>query len=177
MSNNQLTIYGLIVALFIGGLCYFYNHYLTPTPANEIIFANDEIIVHICGAIRKAGVYRLKRGSRLLDVVALAGGGTEAANLSELNLAEGLKDGQKIAVPEKTRKPVGNTLPSGKNEKSTIVSLNSALLEELDKLPGIGKKTAEKIIQNRPYRSIDDLKKIPRFGEKRIDELKDKVSL
>lgn len=120
----------------------------------------SKIFVDIEGAVINRGVYELADGSRIKDVLAAAGGLSEKADRDfcekNINLAETVKDGQKIYIPF-----VGDTdAPSGYTEANLPgkkVSINSGTISELDTLWGIGAVRAESIVKNRPYQSIDEL--------------------
>lgn len=122
--------------------------------------ANSKIFVDIEGAVIKPGVYELFDGSRLKDVLVMAGGLSELADREfcekNINMAELIKDGQKIYVPygqnSDTQQGYFEAMLSSKK-----VSINSATIAELDTLWGIGVSRAESIVKNRPYQNIDDL--------------------
>jgi competence protein ComEA len=141
--------------------------------------ASPRLFVHVVGAVRRPGLFRLGDGARVADAVARAGGPTRRADLSAVNLAAPLVDGQQVLVPR--RGPGGasaaaavGTVPGAK------VSLASATVEQLDELPGIGPVTAEKIVDWRtthgPFRSVDDLDDVPGIGPARIEQLRDLVT-
>jgi len=121
---------------------------------------NSKIFVDIEGAVIKQGVYELSEGSRIKDVLIMAGGFTDKADrdFSEknINMAELLKDGQKIYIPytQDTDTQHGYFEASIASKK---ISINSASVAELDTLWGIGSTRAESIVKNRPYQSIDEL--------------------
>ena len=135
------------------------------------------LVVHVAGAVRNPGLYRLDDGSRVADAVALAGGPGPKADLTAVNLAAPLVDGTQVIVPRvgdaggasAASAPAG-TAPAGP------VRLNSATLEQLDALPGIGPVTAQQIIQYReqsgPFRSVDDLDAVPGIGPARLEQLR-----
>ena len=138
-----------------------------------------KLFVHVVGGVRRPGLFRLKEGTRVADAVARAGGPTRRADLSAVNLAAPLVDGQQVIVPR--REPggapaavAGATVPGAK------VSLANATVEQLDALPGIGPVTAQKIVDWRtthgPFRSVDDLDDIPGIGPARIEQLRDLVT-
>lgn len=121
-----------------------------------------EVTVYVSGAVKYPGIYALETGNRIAHALTAAGGTTEDADSaylnSELNLAEPLIDGKKIYIPtqqsstnETVSKSVTTTVDDSK------VSINSASVSELESLPKVGVKTAEKIISNRPYASFDEL--------------------
>lgn len=139
-----------------------------------------EVVVHVVGAVRRPGVYRLPKGARAEDAVAAAGGALGSADLSALNLARAVADGEQLAVPAKGEAPApGQEAPGGAKGGGKL-DLNRATVEELDALPGIGPSTAAKIVQEReangPYRSVDDLMRVPGIGPKKLDALKDLVT-
>ena len=135
--------------------------------------AAPKLVVHVAGAVRKPGLYRLDEGSRVADAVARAGGATAPADTSAINLAAPLADGMQVLVPRRVSGAAGKTV-GGR------VSLSSATLAELDALPGIGPVTAQKIVDHRAqhggFRSVDDLDAIPGIGPARIEQLRDLVS-
>lgn len=121
---------------------------------------NSKIFVDIEGAVIKQGVYELSEGSRIKDVLIMAGGFTDKADRDfcekNINMAELLKDGQKIYIPytQDTDTQQGYFEASVASKK---ISINSASVTELDTLWGIGSTRAESIVKNRPYQSIDEL--------------------
>jgi competence protein ComEA len=151
------------------------------------------LVVHVVGAVRRPGLYRLRDGARVADAVARAGGATGGAELTALNLAAPLVDGVQILVP---RRPAaagavetGGDVPSGLPLGSTTaatggmgpkLSLSSATADQLDELPGVGPITAQKILDYRaehgPFRSVDDLDAVPGIGPTRIEQLRDLVT-
>jgi competence protein ComEA len=149
----------------------------TEQPAQALVAepasAAPKLVVHVAGAVRKPGLYRLDEGSRVADAVARAGGATAPADTSAINLAAPLADGMQVLVPRRVSGAAGKTV-GGR------VSLSSATLAELDALPGIGPVTAQKIVDHRAqhggFRSVDDLDAIPGIGPARIEQLRDLVS-
>lgn len=122
--------------------------------------ALDKILVDIEGAVVSPGVYDLPINARIKDLLVRAGGYSETADRSycekNLNLAQVLKDGQKIYIPEVTDTP---SMPGYDEAKSTPnkVNVNTATMTELDTLWGVGPARAESIVKNRPYGSMDEL--------------------
>ena len=135
--------------------------------------AAPKLVVHVAGAVRRPGLYRLTEGKRVADAVARAGGATAPADTAAINLAAPLADGMQVLVPR--RWPAGGGKAVGGR-----VSLGSATLAELDALPGVGPVTAQKILDYRAdhggFRSVDDLDAIPGIGPARIEQLRDVVS-
>ena len=137
------------------------------------------VFVHVVGAVRRPGLFRLKEGARVADAVARAGGPTRRADLSAVNLAAPLADGQQVIVPR--RGPGGAPAAvAGASVPGAKVSLATATVEQLDELPGIGPVTAQKIVDWRtthgPFRSVDDLDDVPGIGPARIEQLRDLVT-
>src|SRR3954451_4946777 len=142
-------------------------------PANA-----NRLFVAVVGAVRRPGLYRLADGSRVADAVSRAGGATRRADLSLVNLAAPLADGLQVVVP---RRQSGS---SGAAGASTAVAgpvhLNTATLEQLDALPGVGPVTAQKILdyrqKNGAFTSVDDLDAVSGIGPARLDTLRDLVA-
>ncbi len=122
--------------------------------------ASSTIFVDVEGAVISPGVYELADGSRVKDVLVMAGGLSKEADRGfcekNINMAELVKDGQKIYIPflDDTNAPQGYTEAGLSSSK---VSINSASVAELDTLWGIGSARADSIVKNRPYQSVDDL--------------------
>ena len=127
-----------------------------PRPVATIAVQDDgggggRVVVHVAGAVRDPGVYRLPGGARVDDAVARAGGATRRADLGGLNLAAELEDGRQVLVPERARRggvPTGSGTATAPAEGQPL-NLNTATLEQLDTLSGIGPTTAQKILDFR----------------------------
>ena len=138
----------------------------------------NRLFVDVVGAVRRPGLYRLPDGSRVADAVSRAGGATRRADLSLVNLAAPLADGLQVVVPRRqsgsSGAAGGSTTPAGP------VHLNTATLEQLDALPGVGPVTAQKILdyrqKNGAFTSVDDLDAISGIGPARLDTLRDLVA-
>ena len=158
---------------------YTYDEALTITAENEEPVENtedEEITIHIIGEVNYQGIVILKSGQRVVDAIEAAGGETEEADLNKLNLAQMLSDGEKIYVPNKNDEIEDYKETTA---KSSTVNLNTATLEELTSLPGVGESTAQKIIdyrkQNGKFKTIEDLKNVSGIGESKFDNIKDKI--
>ena len=132
-----------------------------------------QLVVDVAGAVKHAGLYRLPQGSRIADAVARAGGATARAQLELVNLAAPLADGEQVLVP--ARGPGVAGAAAGPSPTAPV-DLNSATIEQLDALPGVGPVTAQKIVDYRqahgPFRSVDELDAIPGIGPARIENLR-----
>jgi competence protein ComEA len=140
------------------------------------------VVVHVVGAVRRPGLYRLADGSRIADAVDRAGGATPNAALDLVNLAAPLADGAQVVVPR--RAPAEDagaaTPPAADGAPAAKVSLNRATLEELDALPGIGPATAQRILAYRQEHgaigSVDELDAVPGIGPARLEQLRELVA-
>jgi competence protein ComEA len=152
----------------------------------EVAGSRSLLVVHVVGAVRRPGLFRLREGSRVADAVARAGGATRKADLAGLNLAAPLVDGVQVLVPLKAAGgagagaggPPGSDAAGG--DLGPKLSLATATAEELDELPGVGPVTAQTIIDYRtehgPFRSVDDLDVVPGIGPTRVEQLRDLVT-
>jgi competence protein ComEA len=132
------------------------------------------LFVNVVGAVRRPGLYTLKDGSRVADAVIRAGGPTPRAQIELLNLAARIADGEQIVVPRRGFANVG-AAASGAGAAAGPVHLNSATLEQLDALPGVGPVTAQKILdyrqQHGAFGSVDELDAIVGIGPARLEQL------
>ncbi len=133
------------------------------------------VIVHVVGAVRNPGVIELPENSRVLDALELAGGATEEADLTGINLARIVFDGEQILVPRPGEMP----LPGSAGAVDAPVSLSRADQATLETLPRVGPATAERIIawreKNGPFLSVDDLLAVPGIGPATLDGMRDRV--
>jgi competence protein ComEA len=162
---------------------------LEPVSTGPSASSRTELVIHVVGAVRRPGLYRLREGSRVADAVGRAGGATRRADLAALNLAAPLVDGVQILVPpraaaagESGEAPAGD---GGSASEAAVgvgskLSLATATAAELDELPGVGPVTAQNILDYRtehgPFRSVDDLDAVPGIGPARIEQLRELVT-
>jgi competence protein ComEA len=195
--NHLLTALALLVAGAIGLSQLGSSDPAPAAPSAPPAIRMDEsgpaakVLVHVAGAVRRPGVYRLREGMRVDDALQLAGGPTRRADLAAVNLAAKVQDGRQVLVPERVR--AGGRAPgtagAGAATGSTgagaaagvPVNLNTATLEQLDTLDGIGPATAQSIIDFREERggfgSVEELGEIPGIGEKRLATLRESVTV
>jgi len=146
----------------------------------------QKIMVDIEGAVVKPGVYRLANGSRIDDLLSLAGGLTDTADTvwvgKTLNKAALLLDGGKLFIPTKGE----ISSPQSSNQESvagavssvnSLISINSASAKELDTLPGVGEVTTQKIIAGRPYQTIEELLSRKIVGQSVYEKIKSQLTL
>jgi competence protein ComEA len=141
------------------------------------------LVVHVVGAVRQAGLYRLPFGSRVADALRRAGGPTARADTQLVNLAAPVVDGQQVVVPRRQAAGGGDAAPGTPGVGGQAVGpihLSTATLAELDALPGVGPVTAQKIIDYRTahgaFTSVDELDAIPGIGVARLEQLRDLVT-
>lgn len=150
--------------------------------------AKDVIVVDVAGAVASPGVVELKDGARVVDALGAAGGLAEDADLTSVNRAARLTDGQRVYVPRVGEQvaPVegdGSAGAAGEGTQSTVtgqaVNINTAGLAELDALPGVGPATAQAIIDDReangPFTAPEDLMRVSGIGEKKFEKLKSSI--
>jgi competence protein ComEA len=188
LARRRLLVGALLLAvvLFVGG-----RHLLRAGTARAPVQAEaaaplraqaaPKLVVHVVGAVRRPGLYRLPEHSRTADAVERAGGATRAADLSVVNLAAPLADGTQVVVPARAPATAAGA-PSAPTEAGGgapqgPVHLNTATLEQLDALPGVGPVTAQKILDYREkhgaFASLEELDAIPGIGPARLEQLRD----
>lgn len=143
---------------------------------------SGDLYVHVAGAVMRPGVYRVRAGARVSDVVDAAGGPAPDADLDRVNLAALAVDGTQIYVTRKGESgpPSGEAAGGGAGSAtSSVVDINSATAEQLDALPGIGPATAQAIIDYRTehgrFRSVDGLLEVRGIGEAKLAAIRKRV--
>ncbi len=138
------------------------------------------IYVDIGGAVKNPGLYELEKGARVKDGITAAGGIVGNADTSQINLAKKLNDEEKLYIP-KAGEQVPVVATGGPSPAQTgPVSIQNGSKDDLMRLPGIGEKTADKIIEYRtahPFTALEDLKEVPGIGEKTFESLKNNIQL
>lgn len=213
--QEQAVIIFLIVVIFIGLLIHWFRENKKNLAIPVVVSAEDVnitnkikdanireniqqeeeekiIVVDVSGAVRKPGVYKLPIKSRVIDAIQIAGDTVGQADLSELNLARKLEDGEKIFVPFSVNVSIyqKETLQSEKiqpreeiitTEKPKKININTASVQELDSLPGIGPVIAKRIVEYRlkfgKFRRIEDIKNVKGIGEKKFNDIRNLITV
>jgi competence protein ComEA len=188
ISRGRALAYvlALLVALTLAGRLAFQRGAqaqprAAPVPMKAVAAPAGKLLVHVVGAVRKPGLYRLSDGSRIDDAIKAAGGPKPRADLQMVNLAAPVADGQQVIVPLRGRAARAGTPAAAGSAVGGHVHLNTATLEDLDTLPGVGPVTAQKILDYRnehgAFKSVDELDAVPGIGPARLAELKKVVDL
>lgn len=142
---------------------------------------SQELYVHISGAVKNPGLYKMTPGSRIADAIDEAGGSLPDANLDAINLARKLNDEDKIYLPtvdEEVPSEINSTT-SSPSSSGSLININSADKSTLTNIPGVGDKTADKIIDYREktqFKSIEDIKNVDGIGDKKFENMKDFIT-
>ena len=222
LSKKQKIIISIVVSIIlILALIYVYQNLYAED--DEIILANEEnvldaetneiedsneeisslnngkeeetVVVHVIGEVNNPGVVTLPEGSRIIDAINKAGGKTEEADLSKINLAYIVEDGTQIYIPRINEDlnqvnlisdgaGVGVVITDSnveENEVDSKVNINTASKEKLETLPGVGEKKKKKIIDyretNGKFKTIEDIKNVSGIGDSKYESLKDKITV
>jgi competence protein ComEA len=144
--------------------------------------SGDGVYVHVAGAVRRPGLFRVPAGSRVAAALARAGGPGPKADLTLVNLAARVQDGQQVVVPAAGAPPPGGAGTAGLGTGGAALagakpSLATATVEQFEELDGIGPTLAERIVEYRDshggFRSIGELREVEGIGEKRFESLRE----
>ena len=210
LTKKQKIIVIAIAGIVVIGIMYFiYNKNQVKEDINienEILVNNvstnenntndDMVIIHITGSVKNPGIVKLKEESRIEDAIEAAGGLTENADITKVNLAYVVEDGTKIKIPSASEEDIGdediidsksgdniiieeNTISS--NNSTQTININKATEKEFETLPGIGPSLASKIIeyrnQNGKFGSIEDIKNVNGIGDSKYEKIKDLITV
>jgi competence protein ComEA len=190
----------LLAVLVVAGAVFWYVRSLPrpvtiattggPPPAGVVATSSPSpspapLLVHVAGRVRHPGVYQLHQGDRVIDAIQAAGGTLRGADLRSINLAAPLTDGEQIVVLRKGAGSVAAPAASGSaglsGTGSTLVNLNTATLDQLEALPGIGPVLAQRIVdyreQHGPFASVDDLSNVSGIGDAHMEDLRPLVTV
>ncbi len=194
MKNALYVLLGVMAGFILAGTLVFVSR----APAGEAIILQPAptkapISVHVIGAVPRPGLYELPEEARVQDAIDAAGGLLAEADENALNLAALLEDGQQLDIPYKAGSAPendtgSNDLPSSAgteiatdNSNAELVNINTATLEELDTLPGIGPTTAQKILdyrtENGPFSVIEDIMNVSGIGPATFEDIKDLITV
>ncbi len=210
--SRELAGLVVVVVLLLGGVGFWYTRSLPrpidiatdaaplaaaqePTPSPTMLAAvstsaspspSETLIVDVAGWVRKPGVFEFQLGDRVIDAVERAGGARDNADLTLLNLAASLVDGQQILVPKKGSQPPGTTTGSTGTTGTpgtigTLVNINTADEAALETLNGVGPVLAASIIAYRtehgPFTSVDQLDEVSGIGPATMEDLRSQVTV
>ncbi|MGG3033673.1 helix-hairpin-helix domain-containing protein [Bacillus stercoris] len=146
---------------------------------------SEAIVIDIKGAVQHPGVYEMRTGDRVSQAIEKAGGTNEQADEVQVNLAEILQDGTVVYIPKKGEETAGQQGAGGAVQsgggKGEPVNINTATLEELQGISGVGPSKAEAIIayreENGRFQTIEDITKVSGIGEKSFEKIKSSISV
>jgi competence protein ComEA len=200
MKNALYILLGVMAGFVLAGALIF----ISRAPAGQPILlqpapTKEPVAVHVVGAVPRPGLYEFAEGARVQDAVDAAGGLLASSNVDAINLAALLVDGEQLVIPYKTgEEPSDSSAPpsatfdlpnsndsssgnSSNSENADLVNINTASLEELDSLPGVGPTTAQRIIdyrnENGPFTTIDEIMDVSGIGPSTFDEIKDLITV
>lgn len=221
LNQKQKIIFIIIILCMIAVIVYYIYTVLSNSNAedtfseidNTILFNSDsennmaedisdkpeEILVHISGCVKEEKVVTLKSGSRIQDAINSAGGLSKDADLTNINLAYILEDGEKIYIPKKgeelsqdsliySESSVGtdasvrsSSTHTSSSNKTTKININKAGQSELETIPGVGPSTALKIVnyreENGKFKSIEDIKNVSGIGDAKYEQMKEYITV
>lgn len=198
MKNALTVLLGIMAGFALAGLLFFVSR----APAGEAIVLQPAptkapIAVHVIGAVPRPGLYEFVEGARVQDAINAAGGLLATANVDSINLAALLQDGQQLNIPYQSgaqsaqdEPSTSVELPGGEEEQNSnsdsseggdLININTASLEELDSLPGIGPTIAQRIInyreENGPFNTIEDIMNVSGVGPSTFEEIQDLITV
>ncbi|MFR8146604.1 MAG: helix-hairpin-helix domain-containing protein [Clostridia bacterium] len=214
-KDNKMIIAICIIIIIIFFCVFFYTRSNLESEYNEInnynilqnetnIDENEEdtkIFVHVTGAVKSEGIVKIKEEGRIADAVEAANGFSEDADISQINLAYKLEDGQKIYIPsindEKVKEDekvlekeyvtdeagddiiLEDEISTVKTKKDEKININTAMENELKEIPGVGESTAKKIIEyrksNGKFKEIEDIKNVSGIGDSKFENMREKI--
>ena len=200
LTTKQKIIFFIILLIMLGVIIYYIystlyisnysaenneliiNNFIEEINNNSITEPSDinTIVVYICGEVKENKVITLSENSRICDAIDAAGGLTNNADLTNINLAYILEDGEKIYIPKKGEEIENNIISSyNHSSSSNKININKASQTELETIPGIGPSTALKIVnyrtENGKFNNIEDIKNISGIGNAKFNNIKEYI--
>lgn len=188
MTRIAIILGAIITAVVaVGAMLLVYDDLAAPPIIITDPVTDGMIVVQISGAVGTPGVYEVSADARVADVVAAAGGTAPDADLGAINLARRLRDEDQLVIP--TRAPPTPVTPSTGREAGPAavpqplapVNINTATLDQLDSLPGIGPAIGQRIIDYRaehgPFRTVDELDNVNGISSTMVDELRPEITV
>jgi len=178
MKSVLNVVIGVLAGLLLAGLIWLVARApggqsvaLRPPPTEALM------VVHVVGAVPRPGVYKLPPGSRVQDAVDAAGGFLAEADKNGLNRARLLQDGEQLSIPFLAGREPTPVSP----EYVELININTASVEELETLPGVGPTLAENIVSfreiNGPFMNVEDILQVSGMGPSIFDEIKDLITV
>ena len=153
----------------------------SPKPALTMPAVAKTILIHVAGKVKRPDVYPLLAGSRVSDAIKAAGGAQKGVDLSDINLARVLVDGEQVYVGYVAKVSSSSSSKSNKTRFTGVINVNRATKAEFDSLAGIGPVIASRIINyrsaNGPFLALDDLLKVSGIGSKTLERIRPRLSL
>lgn len=189
-----VIIYYIYSTLYSSNFTFSYdNNNLVENVDNTISNIEEAqtswIVVYVCGAVKESKVVTLKENSRVCDAIDAVGGLSNEADLSNINLAYILEDGEKIYIPKKGEEPQNTSITSSSYytsyssspAKDNKININKATQTELEMIPGVGPSTALKILdyieKNGKFSKIEDIKNVSGIGDAKYEKMKDYITV
>ena len=207
LKERKIVVVIIILAVaLLSWKIYSSNSGFEELDSNEIMASNtskeesteeeseEMIVVHITGEVKKPGVVKTKEGSRIEDIIEAAGGLTENADITDVNLAYTVEDGVKIRIPSNNdetdakenyiSEDAGEKIIISDEEtssKASVVNINNATQEQLEELPGIGPSIASRIVEyrtkNGKFKTVEDIKNVTGIGDSKYEKIKELIKL
>lgn len=178
----------IIIVILIAFFAYYVLNQKTNDEYENIYYTEENLVtqeiveklkIHVIGEVVNVGIYEVEEGARIDDVIKIAGGATENADLNKVNLAYEVSDGEKIYIPSIFDEEMEYTVSSENTNLNNKININKASVEELEKITGIGEALANRIVayreENGKFSSIEDLKNVSGIGDKKFESIKEQI--
>ncbi len=191
-SRQERIVFIILSSILVFSTGFLFYKTWTVSLPNKVSNENrpENYIIQIAGEVLKPGVYQVEEGTRLYQLIELAGGVSPQADISSLNLAAPVHDGLRINIPAQNSNQgqlensqlsfIGQRPLSEETDSNLVVQINTASLEELKRLPGIGDVIAQRIIEYRktygPFQSVEELINVKGIGTKKLQDIKESIS-